>query len=359
MKKTYISALALAAALVAAPFATAHADETPGWYVGAGVGANQNTDSTTHTTPGHNDIDFDPGYNLNGAGGYIWNNGLRLEGEAWRSHADVNKVYTSGGKNGHLTNTDVFANAYYDMNTGKLFGMPSMFTPYVGAGVGGAIVDADHIGVLNNGGQLNGNNLELAYQAIGGVAAQLDANWAVTADYRYVATVDPKFHETTGRGAYTDNASHNVVIGVRYSFDTPTYTPVQSMAPAPRPMAKVAPKPAVAPVPQSFMVFFDFNKSDLTPEAKRILASAADEFKRGGFVKIVVTGHTDTVGGAAYNMKLSDRRAMAVKTELEHLGVAAQTVQTVGDGKNGLMVPTADGVREAQNRRAEIVFDKQ
>ncbi len=105
------------------------------------------------------------------------------------------------------------------------------------------------------------------------------------------------------------------------------------------------------------MVFFDFNKSDLTPEAKRIIASAAADYKRGGYVRIVVTGHTDTVGGDAYNMKLSDRRAASVKAEFARLGVEA--VEATGVGKNGLMVPTADQVREAQNRRAEIVFDKQ
>lgn len=121
----------------------------------------------------------------------------------------------------------------------------------------------------------------------------------------------------------------------------------------------MAAQPAVPPVPQSYMVFFDFDKSVLTPEAKRIIAAAAEDFKKGGYVRIVVTGHTDTVGTVKYNQKLSERRAAAVKKEFAQLGVPAAEVQAVGVGKSGLLVPTADGVREAQNRRAEIVFNKQ
>ncbi|HEY4125365.1 MAG TPA: OmpA family protein, partial [Rhizomicrobium sp.] len=81
-------------------------------------------------------------------------------------------------------------------------------------------------------------------------------------------------------------------------------------------------------------------------------------FKKDGYVRIVVTGHTDTVGSNDYNQKLSERRAASVKRELIHLGLSAKSIEPMGVGKNGLLVPTADGVREAQNRRAEIVFNK-
>ena len=67
-----------------------------------------------------------------------------------------------------------------------------------------------------------------------------------------------------------------------------------------------------------------------------------------------MTGHTDTVGSAAYNQKLSEARASAVKARLIADGVAATEISMIGVGKTGLLVPTADGVREAQNRRAEI-----
>jgi outer membrane protein OmpA-like peptidoglycan-associated protein len=164
-----------------------------------------------------------------------------------------------------------------------------------------------------------------------------------------------------------DNASHNVILGVRYSFDTPQ-EPVPSapppvMAPmhtttAPVVAPRTAAKPVVAPVGQNYTVFFDFNKSTLTPEAKRIIASAVQSYKDGGFAVISVTGHTDTVGSDSYNKKLSDRRAMAVEAEIKRLGVDGSSIKEAGVGKEGLLVPTANGVREAQNRRAEIVLTK-
>ena len=352
MKKISVSTLAVATALMLAPLA-AQADQTPGFYVGGGIGADQTMDAASHTKPHNSELFFDPGYSLNASGGYSWNNGLRVEGELWHSRADLDAVHGAQSSNGHLSNNDFFGNAYYDFHTG------TMLTPYVGAGVGIALVNFDHVGTLTNGADLNGYNAALAYQGIAGAALQLDYNWAVTADYRYVATTNPKVHTSTGAGAYTDNASNNIVVGVRYSFGQPAAEPVYAATPPAKPMVRAAAKPAVAPIPQSYMVFFDFNKSALTPEAKRILASAAQDFQKGGFVKIVVTGHTDTVGTMKYNQKLSEARAEAVKAELEKLGVSAQVVKAVGAGKNGLLVPTADGVREAQNRRAEIVFDKQ
>lgn len=353
MKTISVSSAALLAALVVAPVLQAHADQTPGWYVGAGVGGSQTEDSRIGNRPNASEAYFNPGYDLNGNFGYSWTNGLRLEGELWHSRAEIDAVHGAQTSSGHLSNTNVFANAYYDFHNS------SRYTPYIGIGVGGAFVDADNIKTLTDGNRLDGQNLELAYQAIGGVAAQLDDNWALTADYRYVATPDIKAHTTSGRGAYYENASHNIVLGVRYSLNPPVEKVVADVAPPARPVSHTVAKPVVAPVPQSFMVFFDFNKSVLTPEAKRILASAAQEFKRGGYVKIVVTGHTDTVGSIGYNQKLSQRRAAAVKSELAALGVDTKIVQAVGAGKNGLLVPTADGVREAQNRRAEIVLDKQ
>ena len=107
------------------------------------------------------------------------------------------------------------------------------------------------------------------------------------------------------------------------------------------------------------MVFFDFDKSDLTAEAQRIITAASEDFKKGGYVRLVITGHTDTVGTDSYNQKLSERRANAVRIELQKLGVDPKAIMAIGVGKNGLLVPTADQIREAQNRRAEIVFSKQ
>ena len=132
----------------------------------------------------------------------------------------------------------------------------------------------------------------------------------------------------------------------------------EAAAPPPPPPAAPAPASVVA-TPESarsFQVFFDFDKSDITSAAAKVIQAAADAVKAGNVVKITVTGHTDTVGTASYNQALSERRAAAVKGTLVSDGVSDGEITTIGVGKTGLLVPTADGVREPQNRRAEIVL---
>ena len=73
--------------------------------------------------------------------------------------------------------------------------------------------------------------------------------------------------------------------------------------------------------------------------------------------QLTVTGHTDTVGSDAYNMRLSRRRAESVAAQLEKDGVASSEIEIVAKGKRDLLVPTKDGVREPQNRRVQIVFE--
>jgi iron complex outermembrane recepter protein len=123
-----------------------------------------------------------------------------------------------------------------------------------------------------------------------------------------------------------------------------TYTPPPAVAPAPS-------------VPHSYLVFFDFNKSDLTPQAVSIVNQAAANAGPAKVTQLTVTGHTDTVGSDAYNMRLSRRRAESVAAQLEKDGIASSEIQIVAKGKRDLLVPTADGVKEPQNRRVQIVYD--
>ena len=92
------------------------------------------------------------------------------------------------------------------------------------------------------------------------------------------------------------------------------------------------------------------------PAKGDLRAEAATNAGRVGTTRIEIAGHADRSGTPQYNQALSERRAAAVAAELERRGIArsAMTVQAFGESRP--LVPTADGVREPQNRRVEIVL---
>ena len=132
-------------------------------------------------------------------------------------------------------------------------------------------------------------------------------------------------------------------------------TTLLAAACAPEPPPPPPPPPPVA-APQSFMVFFDWDRSNLSQQAVQTIGQAAAAFKTRGSARVTATGHTDTSGPENYNMALSLRRANAVKNELVRQGVPADAITVIGKGESNPLVATGDGVREPQNRRVEIVL---
>jgi len=122
-----------------------------------------------------------------------------------------------------------------------------------------------------------------------------------------------------------------------------------------QPAPQAAPPPPPPPAPPTYMVFFDWDRSNLSSQAMNTIKQAAVAYKTRGGVRVMATGHTDTSGSEAYNMALSLRRANAVKDALVKEGVPATAIAATGVGEAGLLVKTGDGVREPQNRRVEIV----
>jgi outer membrane protein OmpA-like peptidoglycan-associated protein len=115
----------------------------------------------------------------------------------------------------------------------------------------------------------------------------------------------------------------------------------------------------VAPAPQpsrTYLVFFDWDRADLTARAKQIIADAATNAGRVSATRIEVSGHADRTGTAQYNQALSLRRAQNVASELMHDGVQQNMIDIRAYGDTKPLVPTAAGVREPQNRRVEIVI---
>lgn len=146
------------------------------------------------------------------------------------------------------------------------------------------------------------------------------------------------------------------------SLDITAYGPVFGVslrfgsAPTPPPPPTAAPVAAPAPVQaQTYLVFFDWDKADLTPRATQIIAQAAADSKTQTITTIDVNGYTDTSGTAQYNQGLSIRRAQAVAAQLVADGVPAGEITAQGYGDTRLLVPTGPGVREPQNRRVEII----
>jgi outer membrane protein OmpA-like peptidoglycan-associated protein len=144
-----------------------------------------------------------------------------------------------------------------------------------------------------------------------------------------------------------DLTAYGPVIGMSFRFGC---SPPPPPAPTPAPVA--APAPVTA---QTYLVFFDWDKADLTPRATQIIAQAAADSKSQAVTTIDVNGYTDTSGTAVYNQGLSVRRAKAVAAQLVTDGVPESEITAQGFGDTHLLVPTGHDVREPQNRRVEII----
>ncbi len=352
----------IAAAAVAAVPMLAQAQPVSGLYIGGGVGANWQQDTTLNGAVNNAlglkvENEFEVGYAGVLSLGWGFGNGLRAEIEGNYRSNDVSDTRVSGASfsskasgTGTAVSYGAMANILYDFNLGSALGG---LMPYIGAGAGYIWHDYQDVGVRYASGDkivYNGDTGAFGYQAILGAALPI-ANvpgLAVTAEYRFMGTLGHDINGTvnqTGQAQVRvnsdiDNFNHSLLIGLRYAFNAAPAMPV-----------------AAAPVAaaRTFLVFFDWSKADLTDRARQIIGEAASA--RGqGVTRIEVNGFTDRSGPADYNMQLSIRRANAVAAELVRRGVPRNEIVTRGFGEENNLVPTADGVREPQNRRVEIIL---
>lgn len=190
------------------------------------------------------------------------------------------------------------------------------------------------------------------WQFVPQAGAELGLGWrssdspgfSVTAGGRIDASFNTAINVGDTRGTRLD---FGPFLRLAYNFGGPSY---RLAAGAPPPQAPATPK---AP---SYMVFFDFDRSNLSPAAQATIRQAASAAQNGRVARIQVTGHADRAGADAYNMTLSLRRANTVKADLVQNGIAAQSIVVVGRGEEEPLVATTDGVREPQNRRVVISF---
>ena len=125
----------------------------------------------------------------------------------------------------------------------------------------------------------------------------------------------------------------------------------------PKPIAKKV-EPPVAPPPANelHVIYFDFEKAELSAAAKAVLETASSAARKLKGISVTVGGHTDLSGTADYNMGLSERRALAVFEALIKAGVASAAVKAEAFGETHPAIITADGVAEPANRRVEILI---
>ena len=379
----------LAATILAVPLA-GHAEAISGLYIGAGVGANWLNDTRLRAADiaganvnlGKTRQRFDVGLRTNASVGYGFGNGLRveLEGTYFRNSATRIGRFAQGGGIGGSTfqplSTTItgerlkyggFFNVLYDFDPNILFGLgnaiPFPISPYIGAGAGYLQAKNSSIEIRNDNQNLirsTGTDGNFAYQAIVGAAFPIAAvpGLAITAEYRFTGLAG----NTNFKGQYfapriatraalreSDQYNQSAMLGVRYAFNTAPPPP----PPPPAPVPVTASQPDVA---RTYLVFFDWDRADLTDRARQIIAEAAQATTRTQVTRIEVSGHTDSSGTARYNQGLSVRRAQNVAAELVRLGVPREAITTQGFGESRPLVQTAQGVREPQNRRVEIVL---
>ena len=177
---------------------------------------------------------------------------------------------------------------------------------------------------------------------------------------------DPKIGNLCWRTGYWSPAIANCecdadIVGAACR-PAPPPPPAAAPAPAPAPAAKPAPAPAPAPKPAvaaqkvtfAADAFFDFNKAVLKPEAKAKLDDLTGKLKGITLEVIIAVGHTDAVGGDAYNQKLSVKRAEAVKAYLVTKGIEPNRIYTEGKGKKQPVADNKTAEGRAKNRRVEI-----
>ncbi|MEM7442885.1 MAG: OmpA family protein [Pseudomonadota bacterium] len=343
---------------------SAQAQQTNGFFIEGGGGANwvedMNIFPSSFAFPGAEGsigpIDLDPGWAASAQVGYGFGNGLILEAEAtYRDNdGDLNVSGVELGEGGvpvssfsrdYEVNLDSWAfmgNVIYE------FDVVAGMHPYLGAGAGVAIIDTE---VTTPGfGTFSDDDTVFAAQAMAGVRVPLTTQLSFVLDYRYFVGFDADFSSLGGLGdglvpltQEEDYVNHTVMAGLRYTFSPPPPEPILPLRPVAAPPAETA-----------FIVFFDWDRADLTPQANLVLDDVVVVANQNGYAAVRLDGYTDLSGSPQYNLGLSERRANSVADALIARGIAPDEIVIRAFGEENPLVPTPDGVREPQNRRVEI-----
>ena len=257
----------------------------------------------------------------------------------------------------------------YDLDL-TAFGGPALpVVPYVGLGIGAVYAQDQNTRFTGSAGPFpgapgglatrlrsNDGDVTFAYQAIIGASLPIPQvpGLSATLEYRFMGVGDDRHYNyqyfatpttafpagiaTRAKVTMSDDYNHSVLVGLRYAFNA-----------APPPVVGVAPPVAQQGVARTYLVFFDWDRADLTDRARQIIAQAAQATTQTQVTRIEVTGNTDTTGTARYNLGLSQRRAQNVAAELVRLGVPRAAITHPGRR----LQPPAGSDRPGRARAAE------
>ncbi len=342
------------------------------------------------------DIDFDigaasnavqvnhhEGYDFGGIVGYDFGF-VRLEAEGSYRAADIETldIGAAGVQAGNLatqiaTNRSLGADGdssvlSFMVNALADFGADDGIQGFAGGGVGVARTKLDGVSIQTSGpGFLDDSDSGFAWQLLAGVRAPLTDTIDVGLKYRFFNTSSFDMVDSLGRDVDGKWRSHSILGTIGFNFGGApapiqtcwdgTQLPMDAVCPArPVPPPPPPPAPIQQPVAQCnkgpYIVFFEWDKSDITPEAATILNNAASAYANCGAASVMLAGHADRSGTATYNVGLSQRRANNVRSYLSGRGVPDTRIATEAFGESQPRVPTADGVRELQNRRVEVTY---
>lgn len=358
------AALSVAALSVAFGSTSALAQESSstrffqGLYLSGALGAHDTADSNVSGGSINVEADTDPGIaGLVGLGLQLGATNWRTEIEAGYRDSEIDSI-SGASATGDVDVLSFMGNVFYDIE------LTNKFDFYLGGGLGLADVDVSNAGSFG-GATIDDNDMGWAWQLGAGAAFALNDRLKLTLDYRFLNIEDLDFQSSPSLGElHMESRDHAIFVGLRFNLTDPAGPMIPPAPPAPKPVAQ-APAPQAAPPPppppapeppKNFIVFFDWDQSVITAEALAILRDAADTAKRTGSARIIATGHADRSGATDYNSALSERRANAVRAQLQTLGINPSTVATFARGEADPLVPTPDNVREPQNRRVELVL---
>jgi len=384
--------LAIVVALSSTVLATPALARDGAWYLGGDFGAMIVEDVAFDVGAANDAIIVDHEYGFDGAGFVGYDMGIfRLEAEVAYKKARIDELETTINLPGTtnpgaagITVPQTFRNAgggdttaLSFMVNGLLdFGDDDGISGFLGGGVGIARVSFNNQRAFSNQGAfLDDSDTRFAWQLLAGVRQAISDNMDVTVRYRFFNASDLESIGFGARDFSTRLRTHSLLGGITFNFGgapdviptpplPPVVTPPPYVAPTPPPPPPVincpngtqVTPPATCPMVGPFIVFFDWDRADITPQASSILDNAAEQYRSTGNAQVVLAGHADRSGSDQYNVGLSQRRAENVRQYLAGRGIPEGVMRTEAFGESRPAVETADGVREPQNRRVEITF---